>query len=621
MIMNQINLQEKLQNLPDKPGVYMMKDEHGKVIYVGKASSLRNRVRSYFQKGQTLDSKTQVLVSKIKDIDWLVTTSDVEALMLECNLIKQYRPRYNVRLRDDKHYPYICVTTSDVFPRVVVVRRVKEDGNRYFGPYADSGAVKQSLRLIRRIFRIRSCNKKLTGNEQDRPCLNFHIGQCESPCSGRISAIEYANLVKDTCLFLEGKTDSIIDRLNQQMLEAAESLEFERAARLRDQIFALKRVSEHQYAIRAKLSNEDVIAVSVYNGSACVQILFVRDGKIVGRENFFMDGVEGESPNRVLTEFVKQYYRDAAYVPPEILVSHEIEEANLVGKWLSLSRGTKVKLVHPKRGEKRQLIEIAIENASLAVHQEYEASSKDSEKALSALQALADVLGMQSVPHRIEAYDISNIQGRDAVGSMVVFENGLPAKDQYRRFKIRAPQQPDDYTMIREVINRRMSHTDDPKFASLPDLIVVDGGKGQLNAALEVLTQLGDDLGSKIRVISLAKRFEEVYLPNRDEPITLPFNSEALHILQRIRDEAHRFALTYHQNIRARNLKSSILDSIPGVGSARRKALIRRFGSVAGIKKASLEDLLTVPGITRPVAEAIKEALGDDSGNDAHGAS
>ena len=619
--MNQINLQEKLQNLPDKPGVYMMKDEHGKVIYVGKASSLRNRVRSYFQKGQTLDSKTQVLVSKIKDIDWLVTTSDVEALMLECNLIKQYRPRYNVRLRDDKHYPYICVTTSDVFPRVVVVRRVKEDGNRYFGPYADSGAVKQSLRLIRRIFRIRSCNKKLTGNEQDRPCLNFHIGQCESPCSGRISAIEYANLVKDTCLFLEGKTDSIIDRLNQQMLEAAESLEFERAARLRDQIYALKRVSEHQYAIRAKLSNEDVIAVSVYNGSACVQILFVRDGKIVGRENFFMDGVEGESPNRVLTEFVKQYYRDAAYVPPEILVSHEIEEANLVGEWLSLSRGTKVKLVHPKRGEKRQLIEIAIENASLAVHQEYEASSKDSEKALSALQALADVLGMQSVPHRIEAYDISNIQGRDAVGSMVVFENGLPAKDQYRRFKIRAPQQPDDYTMIREVINRRMSHTDDPKFASLPDLIVVDGGKGQLNAALEVLTQLGDDLGSKIRVISLAKRFEEVYLPNRDEPITLPFNSEALHILQRIRDEAHRFALTYHQNIRARNLKSSILDSIPGVGSARRKALIRRFGSVAGIKKASLEDLLTVPGITRPVAEAIKEALGDDSGNDAHGAS
>lgn len=623
--MDQMRLKEKLRKLPDKPGVYVMKDGGGRVIYVGKASSLRNRVRSYFHKGHTPGSKTLTLVSKVDDIDWLVTTTELEALMLECNLIKQYRPRYNVRLRDDKHYPYICVTTSDNFPRAVIVRRVKENGDRYFGPFADSATVRESLRLIRKVFRLRACSKKLTGAERDRPCLNFHMRQCESPCSGRISTTEYAQLVKDACLFLEGKIDSIIERLNEEMMNASEALEFERAARLRDQIQALQKIGEYQQAIRTRLADQDILAISLWEDIACVQVLFVRQGRLIGKENFFMEGVNDDLPGQVLEEFIKQFYKNAGYIPPEILTSHELAEVGILQDWLSLLKGAKVRLIHPKRGEKRRLVDIAIENVILTIRQEYEIKFGTTGKALKSLQALADTLGMTKIPERIEAYDISNLQGQDAVGSMVVFENGEPVKSQYRRFKIRVPKGPDDCAMIGEVLTRRMSHIEDTKFARLPDLIVVDGGKGQLNAALAAIENFQRervaDIGMsctvsaairRVRVISLAKRFEEIYSTDADRPLVLPADSEALHILQRVRDEAHRFAHSYHEQLREKRQKRSILESIRGVGDARQKALIRRFGSVAGIKKASLEELQSVPGITRPIAEAIKAALCDE---------
>ena len=611
-------LRDKLKHLPDKPGAYMMKDAQGEVLYVGKASSLRNRVRSYFQKGQAHQPKLLVMMPRVKDIDWLVTGSELEALMLECNLIKQHHPRYNVCLRDDKHYPYLCVTTSEPFPRVLVVRRVKQDGNRYFGPYADSSALRESLRLIRKIFRIRSCNKKLTGQEHDRPCLNLHLGQCESPCSGRIAREAYAGSVRDACLFLEGRSESLAASLEKEMAAAAEALEFEKAARLRDQAWSLHKLVARQKAISTRQADRDVVSVSIDGDSACVQLLFVRSGRLIGDERFFLDGVTDEGAEAGLVGFIKQYYRDAAYVPAEILVSHELPERAILEEWLSLRRGSRVRLIHPKRGEKRRLVDMAIENARLAAEREREAGME--EEASEDLEALARVLGLPEAPARIEAYDISNIQGREAVGSMVVFQRGLPTKSQYRRFKIRTAVGGDDCAMMREVLRRRLAAADDPKFAAPPDLILIDGGRGQLNAALEALQaassqqpaascEPSEARKSEIRVVSLAKRLEEIYTPESSKPLLLPLDSPALRLLQRIRDEAHRFALAYHRKLRVKAAKKSILDGIPGIGDQRRKALIRRFGSLAGVRGASLEELLTVPGLPRPVAETVYEVL------------
>jgi len=606
-------LKEKLKHLPTDPGAYLMKDAHGEVIYVGKAASLRSRVRSYFQKGQAHETKVLMMLSKVQDVDWIVTGSEVEALMLECNLIKKHHPWYNVRLRDDKHYPYLCVTTSEPFPRVLVTRRVKADGNRYFGPFADSQAMRESLRMIRRIFKIRSCNKKLTGEEQDRPCLNFHMGQCDTPCSGRIGREEYAQLVHDTCLFLEGRRDSLVDRLRGEMIQASDELEFERAARLRDQIEAMTKVIERQKAISVELVDQDVIAISVNGNSAVVQLLFVRSGKLVGEEHFFLDGVTDETAETALGEFIKQYYRDATYIPREILVSHIPADYEVLREWLAVRRGTRVMLLQPQRGEKRRLVEMAAENAAQTAERERSMEAMSEDQAEADLEDLKETLELPNLPHRIEAYDISNIQGQEAVGSMVVFEGGLPAKSHYRRFKIHVSGQPDDYGMMREVLMRRLAKaaSGDKKFLPLPDLILVDGGRGQLNAVLEAIEKtptLNDELGT-MNVISLAKRLEEVYTPSSAEPLLLPRESQALRLLMRIRDEAHRFAVAYHHILRKKTIRKSVLDSIPGIGDSRRKALIRRFGSLAGVKRASLEELMTVPGITRPLAESIREHL------------
>jgi excinuclease ABC subunit C len=603
------DLSDKLKGLPDKPGTYLMKDESGQVIYVGKATSLRSRVRSYFQKGQSQSPKVLAMLPKIADVEWLVTDSELEALMLECNLIKKHRPWYNVRLRDDKHYPYLCITTSEPFPRVLVVRRVKQDGNKYFGPYADSAALRESLRLIRKVFRIRSCNKKLTGGETDRPCLNLHMNQCGAPCSGRVSAKEYGSLVRDTRLFLEGRQETLVARLEREMLAAADKMEFERAARLRDQVAAMRTLVERQKVISTDQGEQDVISVNVNGGFACAQVLFVRSGKLVGQDCFLLDGAADESPEAALEGFLKQYYRDATYVPREILLSHEVEDDGVLMDWLSGRRGSRVGLLHPKRGLKRRLVEMASENAAGFAERERSKRAGEESDATADLESLRSELGLSVLPERIETYDISNTQGREAVGSMVVFETGVPAKAQYRRFKIRLSDSPDDYAMMREVLKRRLAQATagDPKFGRLPDLILIDGGRGQLNAAMDALSQpeINDMVATPLPVISLAKRIEEVYTVDRTEPLLLPRDSRALRLLQRARDEAHRFALSYHLKLREKSATKSILDSIPGVGDQRRKALIRMFGSVAGVRRAALEELLAVHGMTRTTAQAV----------------
>jgi len=601
------HIREKLRSLPDKPGAYMMRNAQGEVIYVGKAVSLRSRVRSYFQKGQTHGPKTVVLVSKIADLDWMVTDTEVEALMLECNLIKKYRPYYNIRLRDDKHYPYLCATTSEPFPRVIVVRRSKRDQNRYFGPYVDSAAMRETLSLLRKVFHIRSCNKKLTGSEKDRPCLNHHLGQCDSPCAGLISKDEYTQLVKDACLFLEGKQESLIKDLDAKMSRAAEELEFERAARLRDQLNSVRAVIEKQKVINTENSEQDVISITESGGSFCVHVLFVRSGKLIGQEYFFLEPALDETIESGLQQFLSQYYRDAAYVPSEILISHEIPERQVIEDWLTIKRGAKVVVTTPQRGVKRRMVEMASENAELTAERENRRRTEDREEAEADMEDLKTVLHLPDLPCRIETYDISNIQGKQAVASMVVFEGGVPAKSEYRRFKIRSGEVPDDYGMMREALLRRFAAARDenPKFTKLPDLMVIDGGKGQLSAALEAARIAGMD----VRIVSLAKRFEEIYTPESMAPILLPRDSRALRLLQRTRDEAHRFALAYHHQLREKVARKSVLDDIQGIGDQRRKALIRKFGSLAGVRAASVEEISSVPGINQTIAQSVYDAL------------
>lgn len=603
----QEQIANKLRLLPDKPGIYLMKNEQDEVIYVGKATSLRSRVRSYFQKGQTHSTKVQVLVSHIRDLDWIVTESELEALMLECNLIKKHRPKYNVRLRDDKHYPYLCLTLSEMFPRVIVTRRIKQDRNRYFGPYANASSMRESLILIRKIFKIRGCNKKIAIEDHDKPCLNFHMKQCEAPCSGRISSVDYLELVGDATSFLEGHQEILAAHLETEMTTAAENLEFERAAKYRDQAQAIRTLLDRQKVISTNLTEQDIIAAAVLDDSACIQLFTVRSGKLTGRDNFIMDGAFGESSEQIINEFLKQYYRDSAYIPKELLLSHEPAEVEMIREWLTLKREMKVSLITPKRGEKRNLVKMAMENAVDAIERDHQLRMSSDATSADDLNDLSEVLSLDAQPKRIEAFDNSNIQGTDAVSSMVVFVDGKPEKSQYRRFKIRMTSQPDDYANMRESISRRFAEysAGNNKFTILPDLILIDGGIGQLNAARIAM----DEQGFIIPMVSLAKRFEEIYTTTSTKPLLLPRDSRALRLLQRIRDEAHRFAVTYHKTLRDKSIRKSILDNIPGVGDVRRKALIRKFGSVTGIKGASLEEIESVSGISKNVAQSIYDFL------------
>lgn len=606
---------EKLERLPDKPGVYLMLDERGKVIYVGKASSLKNRVRSYFRSGQSQPAKVKALVQHIADVEYIVTDTEIEALILENNLIKKHRPKYNVSLKDDKTYPYLKVTTNEEFPRIMVTRSMQKDGARYFGPYTRVGAMHETLKLLRRLFPIRSC-KQATLERNDRPCLNAHIDRCLAPCSGQITRDEYAEVVKEAILFLEGKQEKLIKRLRERMEQAAERLQFEKAAELRDQITALEQVLARQKIVSSDQEDRDVVAMARGEGQVCVQVFFVRGGKITGREHFFMIGTDQMSRQEVMTAFVKQYYNRVDHVPKEILLQDALEDEDVIGGWLSQKRGNKVTLAVPKRGEKLKLVEMVAKNALLVLEEEELLQRKKKMVVQEALLELQQRLGLPCLPRRIECYDISNIQGSDSVGSMVVFENGIPKNSDYRRFKIKTVQGPDDFASMYEVIARRFARArqeqQEPdgkkqaKFARLPDMVLIDGGKGQLNAARQAMKRLEV---AYIPTFGLAKEEELLFSEGKPDPIRLPRDSESLFLLQRIRDEAHRFAVSYHRQVRDKNIRRSILDEIPGIGPKRKKALLRHFGSVTAIRQATLEEIAAVEGMNMVLAETVYHYL------------
>ena len=612
-------IQKKLDALPTKPGIYLMKDAGGTVLYVGKAVNLRSRVRSYFQTSASHSRKSDRLVASIADLDFIVTASELEALILESNLIKLHRPRYNVRLKDDKHYPYIKITWQEEYPRVLVVRRMERDGARYFGPFTASWAVQQTLNTLRRVFPYHTCNRIITGQDE-RACLYLDIGLCLGPCVGASSKEEYRAIIAGLCHFLEGRSDQVVADLDAQMQAAAGRLDFEQAAAYRDQLTAVQRVIERQKIVSTAMADQDVIAFARADGDACVQVFFIRYGRLVGREYFVLDGAAEESDAEVVTSFVKQFYGEAAYIPPEILLPQEIDEALVIQEWLRSRRGHKVLIRVPRRGHKRELVEMAAENASETLGHLRAQWLLDEGKQANAVADLQEALGMQSPPNRIECFDISTIQGSATTGAMVVFVKGVPRKSDYRRFQIRGVAGNDDYASMREMLRRRFHRAKDPEFHGeqtpggqrsawdlLPDLLVVDGGKGQLNVALEVLGEFG--LRDVVPAAGLAKQEEEIYLPERPEPVRLPRTAEGLYLMQRIRDEAHRFAVTYHRHIRDRQTVTSQLDSVPGIGPRRRLALLKHLGSLEAIRAASIDELAAVPGMTRKAAEQLKENL------------
>jgi len=615
------HLQGILDTLPTRPGCYLMKDANGVIIYVGKAINLRNRVRSYFHSSHDQDLKTRQLVRNIADIEWIVVDSELEALILEMNLIKKHRPRYNIRLKDDKRYPYIKVHWADPYPKVTVTRQMVKDGSRYFGPYTSVWAVHQTLDVLRRIFPYLTCDREITGKDQ-RACLYYDIKLCSGPCIGAVDQIRYRQMIDKLCQFLEGKTEAVVKSLQEEMERAAEELNFERAATIRDQIQAIDRVVERQRVISPDRIDSDVVAMARADGEACVQIFFIRGGKLIGREYFILEGTEDESDREVVSEFLKQFYSEAAQVPPQVLLPNDIEEVRIIQQWLHSRRGgQRVELVVPKSGSSgEELVRMAAENAVetlSALRAQWEADTNKQSVALAELQQALDLDGP---PNRIECYDISNTQGTASVGSMVVFEQGVPAKRLYRRFNIQSVEGPNDFESMEEVLTRRfkrwvasqeertkVGQKVDEAFAVLPDLLIVDGGKGQLGRAVAVLERF--DLIGRVPVAGLAKQQEELFLPDREHSLMLPRNSQGLYLLQRIRDEAHRFAITAHRNRRTKIGLASILDAVPGIGPVKRRRLLAHFGSIDAIRQASIEDLTAVRGISVADAEALKSQL------------
>ena len=609
-----------LPNLPARPGCYLMKDGEGKVIYIGKAVNLRNRVRSYFHAPQQLSPRIRRMVEKIADIEWIIVDSELEALILEMNLIKKYRPHYNVRLKDDKRYPYIKVHWADDFPKVTVTRQMIQDGSRYFGPYTSVWAVHQTLDLLRRIFPYLTCDRVITGKDE-RACLYYDIKLCRAPCIGAIDRENYRQMIADLCHFLEGHTEEIVARLRVKMEEAAENLHFEQAAVIRDQIRAIENVVEKQKVISSEMTDSDVIALARDNGDACVQIFFIRGGKLIGREYFLLEGAEETPDATVMAEFIKHFYDRAASVPDQVLLPEEVEEAQIIRQWLSQKKGSqKVEISVPRIGIQQELIQMAAENAAqtlATLKAQWEVDTHRQEQALLELQ---EALGIEKPLNRIECYDISNTQGVAAIGSMVVFEKGTPRKSHYRRFNIRSVSGQDDFASLEETLERRFRRWQaaqereespgkkpDAAFAILPDLVIVDGGKGQLSRAVKVLERFG--LSERVSVVSLAKQQEEVFLPYRSESILLPRHSQGFYLLQRIRDEAHRFAITAHRKLRTKQGLASRLELIPGIGPVKRKRLLQHFGDLDAIRNATVEELTAVEGITPQLALQIKSSL------------
>ena len=625
---------DRLRAMPTRPGVYTMRDEGGDVLYVGKAANLRSRLRSYFGSPLNLERKIRTMVGLIAEFEYVVTDTASEALILENTLIKRHKPFYNARLKDDKSYPYIKIDLNEAFPQLYFTRRVQNDGARYFGPFASAGSVRTTMSLLKKLFPYRSCTKVITGTDA-RPCLEYHIRRCVGPCIGAVSADEYLEVIQQVILFMEGKTEKVVRDLKRKMESAADNLEFERAAALRDQVRAIERVGESQKVASHSRADQDIVAMAATGSEAWVEVFFIRNGNLTGRDHFIMEGVQDDEPGKVLGHFVKQFYDTAAHVPRELLLQHPVgEERDLIQEWLTEKRGYNVALKVPQRGTKRRLVQMVADNAAQGLQQRAVKWLSDTSNLQQAMNEVAEALNLPRPPKRMECYDISNIQGSNPVGSMVVFEDGRPKNNHYRRFQIKSVDGIDDYSMMQEMLRRRFrrlsehlrassngqddaasedSETGDGRgsgeqtWGIVPDLVLIDGGKGHLSAALQVFLELG--LVETVPLASLAKEREELFVPQNPDPVLLPRGSQGLFLVQRIRDEAHRFAITYHRQRRSKGAVRSVLDSVPGIGPKRRGMLIRRFGSAAGVKAASLEELTSVPGMTVNLAQKVKDYL------------
>ena len=611
------NIEEELKKLPAQPGVYIMHDATDQIIYVGKAISLTNRVHQYFQSSRNKTTKIQKMVSKIAWFEYIVTDSELEALVLECNLIKEHQPRYNTMLKDDKAYPYIKVTVTEDFPRILFARTMKKDKNKYFGPYTSAGAVKDTIDLIHKLYKIRTCNRNLPKDiGKDRPCLNYHIKQCDAPCQGYISKEQYAESVNQALEFLNGRYDGVLKMLEKKMMDASDAMDFEKAIEYRDLLENVKKVAQKQKITSSSMEDRDIIAMAKDETDAVVQVFFVREGKLIGRDHFHVTVGADEGQKEILTSFVKQFYSGTPFVPRELWVQTELDDAEIIASWLELKRGQKVKLVVPQKGEKERLVELAEKNAKLVLSQDKEKIKREELRTIGAMNQIGALIGLERV-RRVEAYDISNTSGMESVGSMIVYEDGKPKRSDYRKFKIQTVKGPNDYASMREVLTRRFSHgleeartleekgmdTSFGSFTRFPDLLMMDGGRGQVNIALEVL----GGLGLEIPVCGMVKddnhRTRGLYYNNVEVPIDK--HSEGFRLITRIQDEAHRFAIEYHRSLRAKGQVKSILDDIPDIGPARRKALMRQFQSLEAVKEATLEELMEVPGMNRKSAESV----------------
>jgi excinuclease ABC subunit C len=629
------SLNDRLKTVPRRPGVYLFRDSEGNVLYVGKAASLRTRMRSYFGSPTSMEPKVRNLREVIADFEYILTHTEQEALHLEATLVKRHQPYFNVRLKDDKHYPYLKVDLTDPFPRVYITRRVEDDGARYFGPYASAGSVRKTLDLAKKLFPWRTCTMTITGDEP-RPCLEYYIHRCVAPCTSYCTKEEYDDVIRQTTMFLEGRSEEVARDLSAQMEAASEALEFERAATVRDQIAAIERVSERQTVALTKPTDEDVFGLACKDGDAVVQVLFVRGVKLVGVDHFTLDGAKDASDGEALAGFLKQFYDSATHIPRRLLLPVEVPERELLEGWLTERRSkrkdgrrsARVELAVPKRGEKRRLVQMAQANAMEALEQARSRWLADTGKTSAALDELQEELNLPDPPHRIECYDISNIQGTNAVGSMVVFVDGRPRPQEYRRFKIRTVQGANDVAMMGEVLKRRFKKATAPSerevdatpdgdrgdreaakaaaWRTLPDLLIVDGGQAQLNVALDVMRDLGVE---QVPAAGLAKRNEELFVKDMTEPIVLPRTSQALYLVQRVRDVAHRFAVTYHRGLRQKRSVQSALDAVPGIGPKRKKALLSKFGSLKAVREAEVDEIAATVGFTRSLAQKVKELV------------
>ena len=617
--MENFNIQEELKKLPGKPGVYLMHDEKDAIIYVGKAISLKNRVRQYFQSSRNKGAKIEQMVTHISRFEYIVTDSELEALVLECNLIKEHRPKYNTMLMDDKTYPFIKVTVNEPFPRVMMARRMKKDKAKYFGPYTSAGAVKDTIELIRKLYHIRSCNRSLPKDiGKERPCLNYHIHQCYAPCQGYISREEYRKSIDEVVRFLNGNYDPILKELEEKMLDASENLEFEKAIEYRELLASVQKIAQKQKITDTAGDDRDIIAMASEGEDAVVQVFFIRGGRLIGRDHFYLKIAENDTKSEILSSFIKLFYAGTPYIPAELMLPEEIEDQEIIEEWLTTRREHKVRLRIPKKGTKEKLVELAQKNAQMVLKNDKERLKREEGRTIGAVKELEKILGLTGII-RMEAYDISNTNGFDSVGSMVVYEHGKPKRNDYRKFKIKSVQGPDDYASMNEVLTRRFEHglrerqdeSETGGFQAFPDLIMMDGGRGQVNIALEVL----EKLNLHIPVCGMVKddnhRTRGLYFNNVELPIDR--NSECFRLITRIQDEAHRFAITFHRQLRSKGQVHSILDDIPGVGPARRKDLMRSFENIEAIRNATVDDLKELPSMNEKSAQEVYKFFHQDT--------